>query len=38
MGVAKAGEIHKVDASRVPASYYLGILGMPGLTAWFGLH
>jgi NADPH-dependent curcumin reductase CurA len=21
----------------VPASYYLGILGMPGLTAWFGL-
>ena len=38
MGVAKAGEIHKVDASRVPSSYYLGILGMPGLTAWFGLH
>jgi NADPH-dependent curcumin reductase CurA len=38
MGVAKASEIHKVDASRVPASYYLGILGMPGLTAWFGLH
>jgi len=26
-----------IDASRVPASYYLGILGMPGLTAWFGL-
>ena len=22
---------------RVPASYYLGILGMPGMTAWFGL-
>ena len=38
MGVAKAGDVHKVDASRVPASYYLGILGMPGLTAWFGLH
>jgi len=38
MGVAKASDVHKVDASRVPASYYLGILGMPGLTAWFGLH
>jgi len=38
MGVAKASELNKVDASRVPASYYLGILGMPGLTAWFGLH
>jgi NADPH-dependent curcumin reductase CurA len=38
MGVAKAADVHKVDASRVPASYYLGILGMPGLTAWFGLH
>jgi NADPH-dependent curcumin reductase len=38
MGVAKAADVHKVDASRVPASYYLGILGMPGITAWFGLH
>ena len=38
MGVAKASEVHKVDATRVPASYYLGILGMPGITAWFGLH
>jgi NADPH-dependent curcumin reductase len=27
----------KVDARRVPASYYLGVLGMPGVTAWFGL-
>ncbi len=38
MGVAKAADLHKVDASRVPASYYLGILGMPGITAWFGLN
>ena len=38
MGVAKAADLHKIDASRVPASYYLGILGMPGITAWFGLH
>ena len=23
--------------ARAPASYYLGVLGMPGITAWFGL-
>jgi NADPH-dependent curcumin reductase len=37
-GVAAAKDLVKVDASKVPASYYLGILGMPGITAWFGLH
>jgi NADPH-dependent curcumin reductase CurA len=36
-GVAKGQELRIVDATHVPASYYLGILGMPGLTAWFGL-
>ena len=36
-GVAKAAEVTKVDARRAPASYYLGVLGMPGITAWFGL-
>jgi NADPH-dependent curcumin reductase len=30
-------EAMKVDGSRVPLSYYLGMLGMPGLTAYFGL-
>lgn len=30
-------EALKVDASRVPLSYYLGVLGMPGMTAYFGL-
>jgi NADPH-dependent curcumin reductase CurA len=28
----------KVDASRVPLSAYLGVLGMPGVTAWYGLN
>ena len=37
-GVASAGDLVKVDARRAPASYYLGILGMPGITAWFGLN
>jgi NADPH-dependent curcumin reductase CurA len=30
-------EANKVDAARAPLSYYLGVLGMPGLTAYFGL-
>jgi len=34
-GVTK--EASKVDATRAPLSYYLGMLGMPGLTAYFGL-
>jgi NADPH-dependent curcumin reductase CurA len=36
-GIASAKELTKIDAQRAPASYYLGILGMPGITAWFGL-
>jgi len=36
-GVAKADEVQKIDARHAPASYYLGVLGMPGMTAWFGL-
>jgi len=36
-GTAKGKDLTLVDASRIPASYYLGILGMPGVTAWFGL-
>jgi NADPH-dependent curcumin reductase CurA len=27
----------KVDESRAPLSYYLGLIGMPGMTAYFGL-
>jgi len=30
-------EATKIDTGRAPASYYLGLLGMPGLTAYFGL-
>lgn len=36
-GVAKGDELTQIDTKRAPASYYLGILGMPGTTAWFGL-
>ena len=36
-GIASAKELTKSDAKLAPASCYLGILGMPGITAWFGL-
>jgi hypothetical protein len=29
--------VRKVDAGRAPLSYYVGVLGMPGVTAWMGL-
>ncbi|MET9613533.1 NADP-dependent oxidoreductase [Kitasatospora indigofera] len=32
-----AGHAVKVDAEAAPLSYYLGVLGMPGLTAYAGL-
>jgi len=37
-GVAKGSDLTTIDTTSVPASYYLGILGMPGMTAWFGLN
>lgn len=39
--VADAGQpgvLRKVDTSRVPLSHYLGAVGMPGVTAWYGLN
>ena len=35
--VQKAETLQKIDVNLAPAPYYLGILGMPGLTAYFGL-
>ena len=34
---AKPGLLRKVDARAVPLSAYLGAVGMPGVTAWYGL-
>jgi NADPH-dependent curcumin reductase CurA len=31
------GVLHKVDTAKVPLSAYLGAVGMPGVTAWYGL-
>jgi len=30
--------LRKVDATRIPLSAYLGAVGMPGVTAWYGLN
>ncbi|NWG73812.1 MAG: NADP-dependent oxidoreductase [Rubrivivax sp.] len=32
------GVLQKVDTTHVPLSAYLGPVGMPGATAWVGLH
>lgn len=31
------GLLRRVDTTHVPLSYYLGAVGMPGVTAWYGL-
>ncbi|WP_427912168.1 NADP-dependent oxidoreductase [Ramlibacter sp. MMS24-I3-19] len=31
------GALRKVDTTQVPLSHYLGAVGMPGVTAWYGL-
>jgi NADPH-dependent curcumin reductase CurA len=36
-GCHEGGLLTRVDASRVPLSYFLGCIGMPGRTAYFGL-
>jgi NADPH-dependent curcumin reductase CurA len=36
-GVAPADTLRKLDPSLAPPSAALGVLGMPGLTAWYGL-
>lgn len=37
-GVAPARGLQKVDTTHVPLSAYLGPVGMPGVTAWYGLN
>jgi NADPH-dependent curcumin reductase CurA len=36
-GVTRGEHLRKLDASLAPPSTSLGVLGMPGLTAWYGL-
>ncbi|WIT11897.1 NADP-dependent oxidoreductase [Paucibacter sediminis] len=34
---SQRGVLQKVDTSHIPLSAYLGAVGMPGVTAWYGL-
>lgn len=37
MGVSDGALLRKVDTAHIPLSAYLGAVGMPGMTAWYGL-
>ncbi|MFT5531907.1 MAG: NADPH-dependent curcumin reductase CurA [Burkholderiaceae bacterium] len=37
MTVSDGQMLRKVDTSHIPLSAYLGSVGMPGMTAWYGL-
>ncbi|WP_064573497.1 NADP-dependent oxidoreductase [Cupriavidus gilardii] len=38
MGVSDGSGMQKVDTGKIPLSAYLGAVGMPGVTAWYGLN
>lgn len=38
MAVSDGVLLRKVDTSRIALSAYLGVVGMPGMTAWYGLN
>jgi NADPH-dependent curcumin reductase len=37
VGADQRGALQKVDTTHVPLSAYLGAVGMPGVTGWYGL-
>ncbi len=37
-GVSDGTQVFKVDTRHVPLPAYLGAVGMPGVTAWYGLN
>ncbi len=36
--IASSADLHPLSAEIEPSSIYLGVLGMPGMTAWVGLN
>ncbi|MEF9386306.1 NADP-dependent oxidoreductase [Ralstonia solanacearum species complex bacterium KE056] len=38
VGISDGRGMQKVDTRHVPLSAYLGAVGMPGVTAWYGLN
>ncbi len=37
-GISDARALSRVDTREIPLSAYLGVVGMPGMTAWYGLN
>lgn len=37
-GVADGAALRVIDTTHIPMSAYLGVVGMPGATAWYGLN
>ncbi|TFV98680.1 NADP-dependent oxidoreductase [Oxalobacteraceae bacterium OM1] len=37
MGLSDGNLLRKLDTTHIPLSAYLGSVGMPGITAWYGL-
>jgi NADPH-dependent curcumin reductase CurA len=37
IGAEQRGMLQKVDTTHIPLSAYLGAVGMPGVTGWYGL-
>jgi NADPH-dependent curcumin reductase len=37
-GISDGTGLYKVDTRQIPLSAYLGAVGMPGVTAWYGLN
>lgn len=38
IGVSDGSLLRKLDVSSIPLSAYLGAVGMPGMTAWYGMN
>jgi NADPH-dependent curcumin reductase CurA len=38
MGVSDGLLLRKLDATRIPLSAFLGVVGMPGMAAWYGFN
>jgi NADPH-dependent curcumin reductase CurA len=38
IGLSDGAGLRKVDTGAIPPSAHLGVVGMPGMTAWYGMH
>ncbi len=37
-GVVNGKALERIDTHKIPMSAYLGVVGMPGMAAWYGYH